>query len=266
MISTVKSEPAHDNEPARNEPDLGLIRGSTPPSIPRPGLTLSEYAQSQKLPLSYLKSAGLTDQVYEGYQAVRIPYQGVDGQETATRYQVGLGQGSNGADFKWKKGSKPGLYGLWRLKQESLQSVVLVDRESDCHMLWSMDIAALGLPGAGNWKEERDASNLDGIPAIFIAVSGDEGNETIPDWLRTSSIRERVFLIHLGKHKDLRGLYVDTPDLAQDRWQQAVADAVPWSTIADRERAQQKPNRRYGPGFSQEAFNSSVCPGFAVAC
>lgn len=241
MISTTEPESAHDNETARNEPDPGLIthsnKGSTPPSTSRPGLTLSAYAQAQKLPLQFLKSLGLADQVYEGNQAVRIPYRGVDGQETATRYQVGLGQGSGDAQSKWKKGSKPGLYGLRTLTQDSLQSIVLVERECECHMLWSIDIPALGLPGAGNWKDERDASQLDGIKAIFIVVSGDEGNETIPDWLRTSSIRERTFLIRLGEHKDLRRLYLDNPDLAKDRWQHAD-DTLPDCTGSAHQRLQ----------------------------
>jgi hypothetical protein len=33
--------------------------------------------------------------------------------------------------------------------------------ESDCHTLWFHGVPALGIPGAANWREERDARHLD---------------------------------------------------------------------------------------------------------
>ena len=45
--------------------------------------------------------------------------------------------------------------------------VVLVEGESDCHTLWLHDFPALGLPGAGNWNEGRDAPLLADIAEIF---------------------------------------------------------------------------------------------------
>ena len=36
--------------------------------------------------------------------------------------------------------------------------VVVVEGESDTHTLWNAGFPALGLPGAGNWKEQRDAA------------------------------------------------------------------------------------------------------------
>ena len=69
----------------------------------------------------------------------------------------------------WRKGSKTCLYGLWRLEElhgcavvgggdtPLAPQVVLVEGESDSHTLWHHGIPALGLPGAGNWRESRDA-------------------------------------------------------------------------------------------------------------
>jgi hypothetical protein len=48
--------------------------------------------------------------------------------------------------------------------------VVLVEGESDCHTLWFHGIPALGIPGAANWREERDARHLDGFETIYIIV------------------------------------------------------------------------------------------------
>ena len=41
---------------------------------------------------------------------------------------------------------------------------MLVEGESDCHTLWHHRIPAVGLPGAGNWREDRDAPRLHQLP------------------------------------------------------------------------------------------------------
>jgi hypothetical protein len=90
-----------------------------------------------------------------GKPAVRIPYRDRDGHEPAVRLRMVMDGDSK---FRWKNGSKPFLYGLWRL--HGGPAIALVKGESDCHTLWSCGIEAVGLPGAGNWKEDRDAPEL----------------------------------------------------------------------------------------------------------
>jgi len=38
--------------------------------------------------------------------------------------------------FRWKTGSKPCLYGLWRLREVESKYMVLVEGESDAQTLW----------------------------------------------------------------------------------------------------------------------------------
>ena len=60
----------------------------------------------------------------------------------------------DGADkFRWRKGSKPCLYGLNRLRAAcAIGAVTLVEGESDCHTLWRAGVPAIGLPGAATWR------------------------------------------------------------------------------------------------------------------
>ena len=115
------------------------------------GLTLAIYAKAKQLEISFLKKLGVSDMQLGDKPAVAIPYKDVDGLEQGTRIRVGL----TGARFRWATGSKPCLYGLWRLEKMSGKGyIVLVEGESDAQTLWLHGIPALGLPGANSWKEE----------------------------------------------------------------------------------------------------------------
>ena len=50
---------------------------------------------------------------------------------------------------------------------------MLVEGESDCLTLWFHEIPALGIPGAGNWREDRDAAHFDGIDTIYVVIEPD---------------------------------------------------------------------------------------------
>src|SRR5215207_5214109 len=124
------------------------------------GLTLEQCAKVKRLPLNFLRGCGLSEITYEGRSAVRIPYLGPSGELLATRFQIAL----EGDRFRWKMGSKPQLYGLNRLSAaRDAGHVVLVEDEADVLTFWRHDIPALGIPGAGNWRDDRDARHLDGI-------------------------------------------------------------------------------------------------------
>ena len=157
-------------------------------------MTLDDYARAKGIDVDFLKSLGLSQFTYDGKPAVRIPYFGAGGEEIAVRFRIAL----EGDRFRWKAGTKPCLYGLNRLADaQKAGMVVLVEGESDCHTLWSHGIPALGIPGAANWREERDARHLEGIDTIYVVIEPDRGGDSCPAWLSRSTIRHRVKLISL---------------------------------------------------------------------
>ena len=193
------------------------------------GCTLAAYAENKQLPVEFLSEAGLTEIRYLGSPAVRIPYRNMDGAETAVRFRVGLLK-ATGDRFKWRKADKPTLYGLERLgRAVSAGYAVLVEGESDAHTLWYHDEPGIGIPGAGNWREEW-APLLASIPRLYLVVEPDRGGEAVLEWLRLSQIRSRVHLVRLDC-KDPSELHCSDPDRFQERWKAALASARPWTEI-----------------------------------
>jgi len=194
---------------------------------PGTGCTLAQYAEGKCLPIDVLRALGLTDYSYRGSPAVRIPYLAIDGSEGPVAFRVAR-SGPN--HFRWRSGDKPTLYGLWRLADARTAGyAILCEGPSDCQTLWHHNIPALGLPGAGNWREARDAHDLDGIDNIFVVIEPDKGGDAIKKWMATSSIRHRVRLLSLGEYKDPSDLYLADPGQFRDRWQVAMDSAVSWA-------------------------------------
>jgi putative DNA primase/helicase len=151
-------------------------------------LTLEAYAAAKRLPVEFLHGCGLSDISYDGGPAVRIPYLGPGGELLGVRFRIAL----EGDRFRWKAGSKPQLYGLSRLDEaRHAGHVVLVEGESDVHTFWYHGIPALGVPGATNWREDRDAQHLDGIEKINVVIEPDRGGEAVRRWVSQSAIRDR---------------------------------------------------------------------------
>ena len=189
------------------------------------GLTLDRYATAKVLSIDFLKSCGLSEFTFDHKPAVRIPYFGQTGEELAVRFRIAL----EGDRFRWKSGTKPCLYGLNRLVElKKAGQVALVEGESDCHTLWRHGIGALGIPGAGNWREDRDARHLDGINTIYVVIEPDRGGDTLRQWLSLSTIRNRAKLVSLPV-KDPSALHLENPAEFKRRWQVACVSAVPWA-------------------------------------
>jgi DNA primase len=141
------------------------------------------------------------------------------------RFRIAL----EGDRFRWKSGTKPCLYGLNRVDQfKKTGQVTLVEGESDCHTLWCHGIGALGVPGAGNWREDRDAKHLDGIETIYAVIEPDSGGDAVRQWLSRSTIRHRTKLVSLPA-KDPSALHLKDPEEFMTRWQAARLSAVPWT-------------------------------------
>jgi hypothetical protein len=212
---------------------LGTLPKTTATAQP---CNLKNYAEAKGLPVQFLQKHGLRDQKYQGQPAVRISYRGVDGSEEAVRYRIALNKSEEGDDrFRWRSGSKARLYGLWRLENiRKAGYVVLVEGESDAQTLWYYRIPALGLPGATNWKAEF-AAKLEGIERIYVVIEPDQGGETLRETLGASGLRERLYLVDLGEHKDASGLYLSDRENFKDRLFSALKEAESWK---DRRRAE----------------------------
>jgi hypothetical protein len=197
------------------------------------GCWLADYAEAKRLPLDFLLANGLRQISYLGSPAISIPYFTHDGGDPAIRYRIA----HDGPDrFRWRKGSRSRLYGLNRLTAiQAAGWVVLVEGESDCHTVWLHDFPALGLPGAGNWNETRDAPLLADLGEIFIVIEPDKGGEAVMKWLRRSAIVPRARLVRIKGVKDVNALYLADPDGFRPAFQGALAEAEPFAAIAGRE-------------------------------
>ena len=212
--------------------------GARPSEQPRKGagLTIEQYAAAKGLPIGFLRKLGLSEISYDGHPAVRIPYLGPDGQLLASRYRIAL----NGDRFRWKAGSKPQLYGLSRLAQiRAVDEVVLVEGESDVQTLWYHGVPALGVPGAANWREDRDAQHLEGIETIYVVIEPDAGGEAVKKWLSESSIRHRAYLV-TPPAKDASALHLESPGKFKELWEEALSNATPWSEFESERVAEER--------------------------
>ena len=194
--------------------------------------TLSDYARYKGLPVTELEGFGMQESRYGGRCRLVIPYLDEDGNQVSIRYRNSL-VGDN--RFEWKKGANICLYGLWKLQHAyDAGHIILVEGESDCHTLWSCGFPAVGVPGATNWKEERDAVHFEDIPKIYLVREPDQGGDTLVEKLRTSSIAVKVRVINLGECKDPSELYLDDPDAFYERFQKILASAIPLNEVSRR--------------------------------
>ena len=131
--------------------------------------------QIPNLPEEFLKEVCLasTGKDRDGVRWLKLPYKREDGKTDVFRKRYG------GKEFRWSYGSsgKLCLYGEWRLPEIQKNGyAVLVEGESDTQTLWYLNIAALGVPGASNFKA-RMVPKLEGLK-IYLHVEPDKGGET----------------------------------------------------------------------------------------
>ena len=196
---------------------------------PTTALTLAEYAKAKLLPEHFLKKIGLSEIKLRDKVAVEIPYMNEDGEVGSKRFRLSMDP--SGPRFAWRTGSKPCLYGLWRLANARKTGYIcIVEGESDAQTLWLHKIPALGLPGANTWKEEW-AHYLEGIKKIFVVVEPDRGGEAVLKRFARSTIRNRVCLVKLNGAKDPSELYLKNPKRFRKSWDDAISNSKPWASI-----------------------------------
>jgi len=193
------------------------------------GLTLAAYAAAKQLPEAFLATLDVSQITIAGRPGVRMLYRGRDGAEACVRFRCALRGDSR---FRWKNGSKPCPYGLWRLDQRPPGApLVLVEGESDAHTLWYHEIPALGLPGASSWQDAW-AEYLHDVSEILVVIEPDAGGDAMRAWIGTSSVRDRVRLVCLDGVKDVSELYLQDPSAFLRHWQQALSAATTWKDHA----------------------------------
>src|ERR1039458_10498041 len=108
------------------------------------GITLKQYAKSKQLPVDFLQRQCITQVFILGTPAVKIPYFDEHSEEAAVQFRHSMS--NDGWRFSWRKGSKPCLYGLWRLKKARKEGhIAIVEGPSDCHTLWLHGVPAIGV-------------------------------------------------------------------------------------------------------------------------
>ena len=121
-------------------------------------LTLKEFALLKKLPLDFLSMQGVGEyqyppEVFDGCRTVNFPYKDKDaGKALSNRRRFAQAK----ERFKWKKGDRTRLYGLWKLPEiKTAGWCLLVEGESDALTCWLHGLPCLGLPGKKTWRSSR---------------------------------------------------------------------------------------------------------------
>lgn len=199
------------------------------------GFSLADYAHAKRLPETFLESVGVTNGKFNKHAVVRIAYLNADGTEGAIRYRVALEKPPGGGDrFRWAKGTKVRLYGLDRLPQaRNAGYVFLVEGESCANTCWYTGVPAVGVAGANNYRDDRDAQHLAEIAVIYAVIEPDASGEALRKRLATSSIRDRVYFVDLSPFgvKDLSALYLDDPTRFHERIAEVKASATACSEL-----------------------------------
>jgi hypothetical protein len=195
---------------------------------------VASLAAAKRLDARLLHDWHVSDATLENSApAVAFEYLNVRGDVTGVKYRRALG-GNRG--FFWRKGSRPSLYGLWRVNDmRSLDNrLLLVEGETDCLTLWQHEFFALGLPGANMWREQwlRELPEAD---TIYVFVEPDRGGQAVESWLAKSELRHRARLVRMTEHKDVSALYLADREHFADNVEKLLEASVPATDKPTRE-------------------------------
>jgi hypothetical protein len=189
-------------------------------------VSLSGYAARIGCTRAHLERLGLVEEHYRGKRAVRIPYFDENGREVARRWRVAL-EKSEGLDqrFAHRRGDPLLLYGLWQLKEiHAAGYVVLVEGESDCHVLWAHGFPALGIPGANSYRDDW-SGHLEGVERVYVVREPDQGGERLTAKLATSRLADRLFVVDLPDAGDAKELYLRDRKAFRESFESALRAA-----------------------------------------
>ena len=187
--------------------------GTTPDQNPpqQRNWNIDDYAAHLGVPVEELHQFQITHIWRNSQSVVSIPYFDPTGNEViSVRYR------SPDQHF-WRKNDKAILYCQQQLSEAQIkQHVWLVEGESDCLILNIHGQPAVGISGANNWDENRDAHLFDDIETIYVVIECEEngepdnGGQAVLNWLEDSTISDRVQLVMraaLQDSNDIREMY-----------------------------------------------------------
>ncbi|MDE7243555.1 MAG: hypothetical protein K2O18_06210, partial [Oscillospiraceae bacterium] len=152
----------------------GTKRPDAQPNVPPKPYTLQQYSKEKHLPTEWLSNVcqlSTERDYWDGTDWLKIPYLDESGQQVTYRKRYG------DKAFRWNKGAKTTLYGLWRLPDIRRTGwAILVEGESDAQTLWYLGFPAIGVPGASNFKPEQ-TEMLQGL-TLYIHQEPDQGGKT----------------------------------------------------------------------------------------
>jgi hypothetical protein len=194
----------------------------------RKNLTVSDYGDFCALPADFLRQVfdlGSSD------AGVEIPYKDEGGAVVSVQRRHKLEKGKRKDNrFSWRKGDKILPYGLWMLLPAS-NRLTIVEGPSDVHVLTHCGIAALGIPGASNFKPEMVSHLLPFNELALIQEPGEGGEkfiQSITKALKNADYKGVVRAVTLPE-KDPRALWLTSRDKTQfvAALEQAFAAAAP---------------------------------------
>ncbi len=189
------------------------------------GLNLQQYAAAKRLPVEFLRVLAFPIHL-SGRPRGAHALPGHGGEVLGVRFRIAL----DGDRFRWKSGSKPRLDGLNGIPHmESIELLGARRGGVDRHTLWFHGIPAIGIPGAGNWNEGRDAKPFRWRGNYLCRRRGRQrrrGCQAMAvDIIDTASCEASSS----PDYRPLCALPLEIPDGFKKAWEVALPGAVPWT-------------------------------------
>jgi hypothetical protein len=192
---------------------------------PMPVLTVQSLAAAKWLNQQMMRE----NCCHDSFRGVGFFYTNQSGGISGTKFRKYLGHGSDGRDFSWEVGSKPCLFGLWRLEKDLANDgrVILCEGETDALTLWQHGYTALGLPGASMWREEWLAQ-IPESSKVYVILEPDQGGRTVEAAVMKSELRPRAWFIRMTEVvKDPNQLHMASEAGFVDNFDKLIAGAQP---------------------------------------
>ncbi|MFB3882735.1 MAG: hypothetical protein ACE149_15825 [Armatimonadota bacterium] len=203
---------------------------------------VAAYAGAIRVDVEVLRENGVSSSPsHPGGPAVRIEYLGETGKPVAVRFRFGM---DGAAQWRWGKDSKSTLYGRQWLPEARERGYVFVcDRESDAHVLWSLDEPAVSRPEGEEWQSSW-SEHLEGVAEMRLISASPESEEETASWLRDTQKGDQVKLFPIwGDGVGLLEQHQQAPDRTRELLSGTATLAVSlaeWDGVRRDEKAAQE--------------------------
>ncbi len=175
------------------------------------GLTLEGFARAKKLDPASLATHGVSQAKGRDGPYIVFSYRDADGKpiEAATRFRFKMSERP-----KAKRGGKPALYGLWRLKDfRPGGEIIICEGESDTLTFWRYDLPAVGVPGVTQIKT-ISLKDFTGFHTVWVWREPGEAGSMFPGNVaaRLPGVTVKA-LVPPDGIKDISGVHVKGEDV-----------------------------------------------------